>query len=82
MINNEFNILVRLARKDKEGDVISPKWLYPIAIEKVYAKNISGVIKDFIKDVNRGLEDKIELWVKLNRRDSKQDDLKRDRRIS
>ena len=78
MINNEFNILVRLARKDKEGDVISPKWLYPIAIEKVYAKNISGVIKDFIKDVNKGLEDKIELWVKLNRRDSKQDDLKRE----
>ena len=78
MINNEFNILVRLARKDKEGEIRSPRWLYPLAIEKMYAKGISALIKSYIKELNMGLEDKIEMWVKLNRRDSKQDDLKRE----
>lgn len=76
MINNEFNILLRYARKDKKGEVTSPRWMYPLAIEKMYAKNISKFMREYIIKLNEGMEDRIERWIRLNKRDSQLDTIR------
>jgi uncharacterized protein with gpF-like domain len=75
-MNNEFNILLRLHRRNVKNattDIVSPKWLYPLATEKVYAKTISKHIKTYINSQLVKLEGKLPKWVQENRRAFKGD---------
>lgn len=73
-MNNEFNILLRLhRRKVHTENIVTPKWLYPLATEKVYSKGISTHMKKYVNSNMRILETKLEGWIKASKFDYRAD---------
>jgi len=69
MMNNEFNILLRIhLKKFKETPKIkTPRWLYPLAIEKVYAKEISKLMKEYINKRMLIFEPELKKMIQKNK---------------
>lgn len=75
-MNNEFNILLRFYRKNikaKDTNIVSPKWIYPLATEKVYGKAISKHMRTYVNIHLLVLEGKLARWIQQNKRDFKSD---------
>lgn len=67
----DFEVLLRLHRSamsetQKEKEVKSPIWLYPLAQEKVFAKDLQKFLKEYIESILMKLENKLPGWVTRN----------------
>jgi hypothetical protein len=82
-VNNEFNILLKLHRRslselERKRPIKSPLWLYPLALEKTYAKSLSTVMSGYINKIMPTLEMRIEKWILQSRRNFKVDSWEQD----
>lgn len=70
-MNNEFNILLRLARaqltdEERQRPIKTVAWLYPLATEKLYYRKVSLWMKEYVNHIMEDIQPNLIKWIEQN----------------